>query len=752
MDSQSPNPFQADKRIMAPFALRLLCCLMVWLAAGYLGFCSDLPQLPVTAALGGILLLCLRKPLPLSDRTIIYGVLSIFILVVLTGQFWSLDTGRLGLFAFFFRPEYYGHFLLLLPLLTGILGGRSLLAGLTLQGVIFAIGTCGDIRNPATLQRSQYFPSAFLSTSYEKVYFILIVVEMLLAFLVLLSAQRRHQPSLPGDLEMSRATVARPARLPKIYYALGVACLLFLGVAIAVTFHFQQLYSQEIRNLEIMVMSFTFRNLHPHQYLRRAAPIFLPSIDLTQPFPLSGHRRRAKNIVVRVTGPAAPGLLRLHTLSEYSYGHWQKGNDGDEVSLSLSEPDGVLNASTFSLVEKPEENADSPSATWEILPTGNLYLDALPVLANFQSLTLVADELHLSQDGEVTAVGWKRQAGYQLTAPSPAAAAPPAFPLPGSDDSLANMSYRRVPLHLQKTLADILETVPGWQQASTDAEIFQALLDFFAANFTYRLPVRREWYDNQQQASREDGQLIDPTADFLLRTRAGHCELFASALTLLLRRAGVPARCLTGFRCEELHPSGKFYVSRLGQAHAWTEAFDRQQKKWVTLDATPGGDDESDKVPAGFFTVFWEHLKYSLSKGYAHVLRGELAQACADFLAWLWVRVCSVWGITAAMLLVIAVIALWLRLRRNGTRRLTLTESQRLWAKLFQQRQRHWARLAHCRFLPSQTAREILDCLAEIPDFPPAELQAARDFLTEYEQARFGQAALPPGHLMPMQQ
>jgi transglutaminase-like putative cysteine protease len=748
MKNQSPYDYLADRRDLAPFSLRLACCLMLWLAALYLGFCSDLPQLPVVAGIGGITLLCLRRAMVMTDRTIIYGVLALFMLVVLAGQLWGLDTGRLGLFAYFFRPEYYGHFLLLLPFLAGILGGRSLLAGMTLQGVIFAIGTCGDIRNPATLQRSQYFPAGFIADSYEKIYFLVIVVEMLLGFLVLLLAQRRRQLALPGLPKESSVASAKPSRLPKIYYALGAACLVLLGMAIAGAFQFQQLYSQEIRNLEIMVMSFTFRNLHPHQYLRRAAPVFLPAIDLTQPFPLSGHRRRARNIVLRVTGPAAPGLLRLHTLADYSHGHWQKGNEGDEITLSLSAPDGVLNASTFSLVEKPEEETPLSSlATWEILPTSNLYLDALPVLANFQSLTLVADELHLTQDGEVTATGWKRQAGYQLTAPPPAVKelSPPAFPLPQADASLTNISYRRVPPYLQKTLTETLATVPGWQKASTDAEKIQALLDFFAANFTYRLPVRREWYDNQQQSNLEaNGHLTDPTADFLLRTRTGHCELFASALTLLLRSAGIPARCLTGFRCEEKHPSGKFYIARLGQAHAWTEAFDRQQQRWVTLDATPGGQSEDEASRTGFLAAFWEHLKYSLSKGYARILRGELAQAVADCLAWLWVKLCSAWGLAVAVLLGLAVIVLWLCLHRRKTRRLSLTESQRLWARNFQRRQRHWARLAHCRFKPSQTAREILASLAAVQDFPPAELQAARKFLAEYELARFGETPIPP--------
>ena len=39
----------------------------------------------------------------------------------------------------------------------------------------------------------------------------------------------------------------------------------------------------------------------------------------------------------------------------------------------------------------------------------------------------------------------------------------------------------------------------------------------------------------------------DPLANFLFTRRAGHCEYFASAMTVLLRAVGIPARYVTGF-------------------------------------------------------------------------------------------------------------------------------------------------------------------------------------------------------------
>jgi hypothetical protein len=73
--------------------------------------------------------------------------------------------------------------------------------------------------------------------------------------------------------------------------------------------------------------------------------------------------------------------------------------------------------------------------------------------------------------------------------------------------------------------------------------------------------------------------------DFMLRTRAGHCEYFAAATTLLLRAAGVPARYATGFAVMEYSGLERAYVVRARHAHAWTRAW--LGGRWVDLDPTP---------------------------------------------------------------------------------------------------------------------------------------------------------------------
>ncbi len=78
----------------------------------------------------------------------------------------------------------------------------------------------------------------------------------------------------------------------------------------------------------------------------------------------------------------------------------------------------------------------------------------------------------------------------------------------------------------------------------------------------------------------------DPLADFLFRRKRGHCEYFASAMAVMLRSVGIPARVATGFQSGDYNPLSNSYTVRANQAHAWVEAY-FVDFGWVTFDPTP---------------------------------------------------------------------------------------------------------------------------------------------------------------------
>jgi protein-glutamine gamma-glutamyltransferase len=78
----------------------------------------------------------------------------------------------------------------------------------------------------------------------------------------------------------------------------------------------------------------------------------------------------------------------------------------------------------------------------------------------------------------------------------------------------------------------------------------------------------------------------DPIANFLFVRKRGHCEYFASAMAVMLRTLGIPARLVTGFRGGEFNDLTSQYVIRARDAHAWVEVYFPGQG-WVSFDPTP---------------------------------------------------------------------------------------------------------------------------------------------------------------------
>lgn len=85
---------------------------------------------------------------------------------------------------------------------------------------------------------------------------------------------------------------------------------------------------------------------------------------------------------------------------------------------------------------------------------------------------------------------------------------------------------------------------------------------------------------------------IDPVLDFLINRKEGHCEYYASALTLLLRSVGIRARMVNGFKGGDWAALTRVLSVRQKHAHSWVEALvpgrdGEEPQRWVRLDATP---------------------------------------------------------------------------------------------------------------------------------------------------------------------
>lgn len=77
----------------------------------------------------------------------------------------------------------------------------------------------------------------------------------------------------------------------------------------------------------------------------------------------------------------------------------------------------------------------------------------------------------------------------------------------------------------------------------------------------------------------------NPVDNFLFDTRRGFCEHYASAFTVMMRSAGIPARIVLGYQGGELNPLGNYMIVRQSDAHAWAEVW-FAGRGWVRVDPT----------------------------------------------------------------------------------------------------------------------------------------------------------------------
>jgi hypothetical protein len=92
----------------------------------------------------------------------------------------------------------------------------------------------------------------------------------------------------------------------------------------------------------------------------------------------------------------------------------------------------------------------------------------------------------------------------------------------------------------------------------------------------------------------------NPIEEFLFSRKTGYCEHYATAMVLMLRSIGIPARLVTGFLATEWNDYGNYYVVRQQDAHAWVELH-LPRSGWIMMDPTPPATD--NVPPAGWHTL-----------------------------------------------------------------------------------------------------------------------------------------------------
>lgn len=270
--------------------------------------------------------------------------------------------------------------------------------------------------------------------------------------------------------------------------------------------------------------------------------------------------------VLHVYCDAPPGYLRGRAYDTFFGLHWQRIRSTQTI-FSTDPPTSLVdNGDKFFRLEQGELENHRQIRIQHQTPMGFFFL---PLNAHFVSgqpaggsNSIQADLSRIVIGGLTTNVSYS---GY-------VSREPPRIELnPGYRDLLTG-----IPQSVEPGITELARSITSG--LSTDQQKIDAIESYFNDNYQYSL--------NQDPFPDDRDRL----SYFILEKPPAHCEFFASAAVVFLRANGIPARYVTGFATVESAGSDDYYIARNKDAHAWAEAWNRDTRQWVIVEATPGSE------------------------------------------------------------------------------------------------------------------------------------------------------------------
>lgn len=311
-----------------------------------------------------------------------------------------------------------------------------------------------------------------------------------------------------------------------------------------------------------------------------------------------GEIKLSGRIVIRLQpkpGSAPPEYLREASYRVFKSPGWFAGSSRDDFEIVAEESPnsaswpllpGKTNTASVNIACYLDGTSTNGSPQGLLpLPTGSGRLENLPAFV-----------LRKNSTGAVIAEGpglvlFDALFGPGLTMDSP----PPLNPESNEDLNVPEAEQAAL-----DRVADELQL-----RDKPPAQVLPAVAGYFAEKFTYST-----WQGRDRGAPG-----TTPLSRFLQQTRQGHCEYFATATVLLLRRLGIPARYAVGYAVHE--PSGRGYVVRLSDAHAWCLVWNEARQTWEDFDTTPASwiaEEAKNRSPFRWLSDVWSRLRFEFAK------------------------------------------------------------------------------------------------------------------------------------------
>jgi transglutaminase-like putative cysteine protease len=462
------------------------------------------------------------------------------------------------------------------------------------------------------------------------------------------------QVLLMGLFFVSRQTPARSKDRFRTPLAWAMTLLaVAIGVAVA------QSAAATMRKYESDVMSLL--KYHPLNNKFEGSPGFTDSPQLSSMN--FTDRGQGEQLALRIYADQAPGYLRGGAYEEFDGQGWNRRVR--QISVRPSpEPLYAEELEKPGAVFRLHPSTPEDVRVMDIWPDPELGAGPFAPL-HAAALAAPVDRILVDAHGAIEADDLPGGVNYQVVASGrPLSSAP--------DAALLNAC-----LHVPDNLLGLVRTIGReiFTPEMTLKEKCRAVEAWFHREYSYSLGL--------QVPTNYPGT---PLEYFLREKPDAHCTYFASAATMLLRSAGVPARLVGGFVAVERNEGGGYWVARQRDAHAWVEAYDAESATWLLVEATPSAG-VPEQREASLLAGMWDRLKFQLLR--LRVMLHEegwkgLLRWLGQVLAWLGLALVLTWAGRVVLLIIVVLLAR--RIIRRLARRLRRARRRRrldpLWLEL----------------------------------------------------------------------
>ena len=176
-----------------------------------------------------------------------------------------------------------------------------------------------------------------------------------------------------------------------------------------------------------------------------------------------------------------------------------------------------------------------------------------------------------------------------------------------------------------------LRYLPVPEGSQQVADLARRVIQQATTPFGQTLAIQQHLLDNYRYSLEADtATLSHPLEEFLFTRKTGYCEHYATAMVVMLRTVGIPARLVTGFLATEWNEYGGYFTVRQRDAHAWVEVY-FPRSGWITMDPTPSVNADVRLLDGNPFADSGSPFDYSgidCSSAIARKINWQLCMEC----------------------------------------------------------------------------------------------------------------------------